>query len=329
MITTCNRARRASKTIQQFLDLEPVLAGQIIVVDSSDAYGRDDYPQHEKVIYLRSSHKNQPYQRLIGYLASAAEILVFVDDDMDLIDESGFFGALELFSDEKIVGLNFDFMNDNAFLSATPRNLVKNWNSGIRRALQWFSGSPKIEENRLWFCGLRGKRTPGAPIEYVSGGAFAARRRDLFVNFNYQLLDLFEHQLGMGEDLIIGYTLSKRGKIWSVHGLTFYHDDQKDSSYTPDLYSFYRRVAFSRLFISCEIARLSRHSSWWSILHYHWFSFWRLTSMLLTLIAQPSQARFEMAKGWASGWFRNLRLRTTKIRQRKQYWLQEANNDLS
>ncbi len=63
--------------------------GKIIVVDSSDkTLGNDEIKNNSSVVIIRSSHKNQPYQRLVGSVASRADYILFLDDDMEIIDAS-------------------------------------------------------------------------------------------------------------------------------------------------------------------------------------------------------------------------------------------------
>ena len=42
-------------------------------------------------------------------------------------------------------------------------------------------------------------------------------------NFNFQLFDLFEEKMGMGEDFIIGYSLSNSGDLIYHDEIFFFH----------------------------------------------------------------------------------------------------------
>ena len=66
---------------------------KIIIVDSSDEENVK-IQELENLIYIRSNHKNQPYQRYLGYQYAEAEYLLYLDDDME-IQQNDFFGIME------------------------------------------------------------------------------------------------------------------------------------------------------------------------------------------------------------------------------------------
>lgn len=324
IITTCNRAERASKTISQFLQMDDWFFNEIIVVDSSHALHREAYPEHDSVFYIKSLHMNQPYQRYLGYLFSSSEVLLYLDDDMDLIDPISLRQEICRLIETDIVGVNFNFENHNDFLASVPRNATAEWNGSISQVVRSLSGSPKIDNNKFWLCGLRGQRSPNAPIEYLSGGAFAAKRSSLYQNFNFVLFSLFEKRLGGGEDVILGYTLAQEGKIWAAEGCTFYHDDQRNSSYTQDSYSFSKRVAFSRLYLSREYARLKCMNMWFANIHYHWYMLWRATGLAFSVVLLPSTKRWANFRGWVAGWLKTSFWHQDQVEAAERFWVAEA-----
>ena len=328
IITTFNRRRRATTTIQQLLEAPALPIGRVLLVDSSDGLSQADYPDHPKVRYIHSSHKNQPYQRFLGYKASTAESILFLDDDMDLLDMNGLREGMQRLQSSSVAAANFDFSNNNAFLSNAPRTLTAGSTGSAIRFLARLSGAPTIPANRLWLCGIRGPRVSGHPIEYVSGGAFAAKRSALYRDFNFQLFDLFEQRQGMGEDAAIGYTLAKQGTVLALEGLTFDHNDQRDSTYTPDLRSFNERVAFSRLFLSSEYTRLNGGSQAFARAHFMWWAMWRWVALAVSLAARPSRTRFAAARGWMSGVGRTVTWRRLPLTDTERRWRLEAEKDL-
>ena len=157
-------------------------------------------------------------------------------------------------------------------------------------------------------CGIRGPQPEnGGKTEWVSGGAFAAKRDVLYKNFNFKLFDFFERKIGMGEDAILGFTLAQYGKIIYLPEELFYHNDQKDSTYTVDFHSFGKRVAYSRLYLSFEYARLVGSSKAVAYGHYIWYMLWRLIGMSINQIIGFKSSRSEMMKGYISGIFLALK----------------------
>jgi len=332
IIATYNRPESLQRVIEKLLDSTSKIAN-IIVVDSSKDENRK-IQQFKKVKYVRSSHANQPYQRYLGYLSSDAEILIFLDDDMELIDSLWIDKIEDVFSTDTVVGAALSFNNDNEFLNTKlPKTKFGNPKhvSVFRRVIKAFSGHPYLEPGKFWLCGIRGKQPiNGGSTEWLHGGAFAARRNAIYKDFNFYLFDLFEHKLGMGEDVLLGYTLSKQGKIVYMPQELFYHNDQRDSTYTVDLQSFGKRVAYSRLYLSYEYGRLSGFHRSLILIHYIWYMLWRLMGMGINSVIDPKKSRKEMIKGYYSGVIEALKNRKNLSTYGDgQLWKKEAENDIN
>ena len=328
IIATYNRAARAARAAQQFLDLEERFFERVIIVDSSDDVSHADYPADPQVTFVHSSHKSQPYQRFLGCKLSRAEVLLYLDDDVDLIDEAHLLSALARFENPGVVGINFDWINRYSFYDDAPQTFTPRGWGCLGRFASWLSGSPEIADNRFWLCGLRGKRKGGAPIEYLYGCAFAVRRAAFYVNFNCEMFEQFEIRLGMGEDVTAGYGLSRQGLIWAEEGKIFNHDNQGDSTYTVDLRNYNYRTAFSRLFLSLEYARLSGGKRAFAIMHYHWFMIWRTLSLVAALCFDYSKQRLEILKGWLAGWAKTVVWQEKELSRTADFWYAEMEKDL-
>ena len=109
VIATYNRPNKVTELIDKLLNLNEQTT-KIIVVDASDEHS-DILLGREKIIYLRSSHKNQPFQRYLGYLASDTEILIFLDDDLEVVDKEFVTKIREIFEDKTISGIAINFAN--------------------------------------------------------------------------------------------------------------------------------------------------------------------------------------------------------------------------
>ncbi len=182
------------------------------------------------------------------------------------------------------------------------------------------SGYSAVADNKIGLAGIVGRRVENHPIEYVAGGAFFAKREFLFKGLSTTLFDLFERKMGGGEDRLIGLALSRQGIVWAHPKIYFYHNDQGDSVYTVNHYRFNKRVAYSRLFLSCEYARLKQQSILVAFMHYQWYSLWRLAGFITNYVHKPRQAKFMQIKGYIAGVF----LATFKLAPR--YFLKRENN---
>lgn len=276
----------------------------IIIVDSSDQPNilLTNYPQ---VLYLTTPIKNQPYQRWLGHSNSKADVLLFLDDDMEVATDDCIKIISSYFVDKMVAGIAINFVDKHSdtSLAAIPTSQFAKNNRLLKRIINFISGYPNLPDGKLGLCGVRGRQPAnGGDTEWVSGGAFAAQRVFLFKNFNYQLFDLFKHKIGMGEDVIIGYGLSKQGILLYAPQLLFYHNDQKDSAYSMDHFAYAKRVIFSRLYLSMEKQRLQNGSYLYAKLHYHWYVLWRLGGLLINYLIKRNTVRYNLLKGSFAGW---------------------------
>ena len=85
VICTYNRPQKVVELITQLQDCI-IAPSQIIVVDSSDKTNTD-LRNKSGIKYIQSNHKNQPYQRFLGVNQSTSEYILFLDDDMEILDE--------------------------------------------------------------------------------------------------------------------------------------------------------------------------------------------------------------------------------------------------
>lgn len=329
IITTYNRPDKVNELVTQLLSIAQPLE-QIIVVDSSD----DDnvlLREHPAIIYIKSTHKNQPYQRYLGFLMASAAYLLFFDDDMELVSFDFLKHIETLIKKENAVGLALHFKDKHldTTLAAVPKSALFKRSKWLRHFKNWFTGYADLPEGTFGYCGNRGKQPSKlAPTQYVSGGAFVAKRSALFQNFNFQLFDLFEQRMGMGEDALIGYGLHKQGSVLFVPDIYCLHNDQKDSSYSMNVHDYAQRVLFSRLYLSLEKCRMDGNSMFFAKAHYHWYAFWRLMGLLINLgLKRSTNSKFVFIGSW-KGWRKACKFRFNFDGSLEQYWKNELANNL-
>lgn len=314
IITTKDRSISVAALVKSLFKNE--LIANIIVVDSSeqDLVNLSEYSS--KVHHIISKQKNQPYQRFLGYKQSKSKILLFLDDDM-VIAQANFAEILvDAFSSKKIgaIAINFEDLHDDTSLSKVPKSLIKK-NSRVKRIVGWITGYPVLKDGVMGLCGVRGKQPhSGGFTQVISGGAFAVYREVLYLNFNFQLFDLYNKNIGKGEDLILGYTIHKASKIYYLNHLLFYHNDNNNSNYTKDHFKLAKRVIISRLYLSLEKSRLDQSGFAFAYLHYHWYVVWRILGLFINVILNPSKARIQILKGTFVGWAKSLSFRFKLIK---------------
>ena len=80
IIATYNRIETAIVLANDLLSKSNNLIANVILVDSSDNYNGAPPPiANQQIIYLFCGHKNQPFQRFLGYTYSKADILLFLE----------------------------------------------------------------------------------------------------------------------------------------------------------------------------------------------------------------------------------------------------------
>ena len=303
VICTYNRAVKLLELVNQLYQYAAQY-NAILIIDSSDEINPSlsDYPQ---LVYLRSPYKNQPYQRWLGYSRSEADAIVFLDDDMEIANADFFTIIKDSFTDSQVVGVAINFKDKHAdtALATIPGSVLFKKKGLLKKTVGWLSGYPVLPDGKLGLCGVRGRQpSTGGPTEWLSGGAFCARKTALFKNFNFQLFDLFQQRSGMGEDVIIGYGLSRQGVLLYQPQLLFYHNDQKDSSYSMDHFAYGKRVLFSRLYLSLEKTRLNKGNYTVAHLHYHWYAIWRLTGLAFNYMIKKNATQYKLLKGALEGY---------------------------
>jgi glycosyltransferase involved in cell wall biosynthesis len=302
VICTYNRIGIAIDLAKNLI-LNNNLINNVIIVDSTDNQNQT-YLLDTRIKIEKTTYKNQPLQRYLGYQKSNSDIILFLDDDMELIDNEFANKIMSTFENLNISGIaiNFQDKHTNSSLSKIPPSLF-NSKSKIKKILNWFTGYHQQQNGKLGLCGIRGKQPLfGGETEIIGGGAFAIKREYLYNNFNFQLIDLYEQKIGKGEDVILGYTLSKQKGLHFMPDLLFYHNDQTISNYSSNHFQFAKRVSFSRLYLSFEKTRLDNQSFTRAYLHYHWYTLWRILGYMLNIIMQPNKSRLSILMGTMYGY---------------------------
>jgi len=324
IIATYNRPEKICQLARQFTECS-LLLHSIIIVDSSDIVNQE-VREIESVRYIRSSHKNQPYQRYLGYLAAESDYLVFLDDDMELIDNFILARLKKNFEEKDIVAQNILWHNKpnekNSLIKISGEKQRKS--SAIKKMLTFYP-NPKI--GRLGHCGIRGNYPPEEGyIEFLSGGAFSVKRSFIFKSFNFQLFHLFEQKIGMGEDSIIGFSMTQFGKIYFENKLSFWHNDQGHSTYIINSEDFSKRIIFSRKFLTLERLRIIKKGLFWGKLYFQLYTIFRLIPVVIQIPRKNKNK--EVAKGIIKG-LKAANLFNFHYKQEDEnYWLQEALKDL-
>lgn len=328
IITSYNRPQKALELALSMSKSD--LVSDCIIVDS----GSNSYPKSNNFRVIETSHKNQPYQRYLGYVASKSNWLLYLDDDMEPIRgwEEVLFSLIENKGTKiKAFALSFIDKHENSYLKRTESSIF----SGLSQTkifvkfIRQISGYPILANGEFTFNGVKGSLPKnGGFVKYFGGGAFMASRHVLYRNFNMQLFSLYERRLGKGEDGILGYTVFKFAPIYYCPTPVFVHNDQGNSVYTRNDFEYNRLVAFSRLYLSCEFCRLNDKLIFFGKLSYLNYSFWRVLGLCINTIFNPGNRKLHSLIGYLKGVFAGLGFRFDEHCSSNNYWITEAHLDL-
>ena len=334
IVTTYNRSDKIADLVSMLEQGAPLFENLIVVDSTSEA--NQELMDNDRVVYLRSSHKNQPYQRFLGYNASSSNWLLYLDDDMEPFDGWGKQLAL-LVADKgkqyKMFALCFKDKHDQSYLKTTEKSVFSTCNNKLNpiiNMIRWLMGYPILPDGKYGANGVKGKLPKkGGEVQYVGGGAFMGHRDVLYKNFNMQLFNLYDKRMGKGEDGILGYTTSKQTKLYYYPEPLFVHNDQGNSIYTRNDYQFNRLVAFSRAYLSLEYFRLNSNPLALARCLFINYSFWRLVGMGLNLVLKPSKMKWDGFRGYLNGTLKGVALKFHKdVNKLKAYWDEEVAKDL-
>jgi len=325
-ITTYNRPVNLAKLVSQIESCTRI-PDQILVVDSSEQ--PDAVISANKVVtYIRSSHKNQPYQRYLAYLCCRTEIIIFLDDDLEITDFTVFDVMLSRFQITGASGISVGFEHHNAITRQSEFSV--NEKSRVFKIINFLSGVPVMKPGKIYMAGLAGPRPKEeAAVEYFNGAVMGFYKADLSHLFDPVLFSLFEQRLGMGEDKIISMTLGLKKRIWFVPKAFFIHPPSP-SNYFLDHTTFQRKVMYSRLLVSLRYAASKGYPKGLAFLHYYYFAGWRLLIALFRNLIKPGPQNRDLTKGIYEGIMLTFTLpfRAEKITPEIN-WQRDAENDVA
>lgn len=269
-----------------------------IIVDSSDVENVE-LKKADRVTYVRSSHKNQPYQRFLGYSLSTADVVVFLDDDLEVVDLQCFEVMLSRYRNLKVRGVSVGFDHQHGI-----GNKVESFSEGsslLFSIINFISGVPRLKTGKIYMAGLAGpKPAVEGPVESFNGAIMSFYRKELDHLFDPALFALFEKKLGMGEDKVISMKIGLEKMLWYVPGIYFRHPPV-DSHYFQSMRQFQRKVTYSRLYISQRYGDIKHRYNAFVYLHYYYFSFWRILIGLGRLAVKPKLQYWESLRGAIDG----------------------------
>lgn len=320
IITTYNRPERVEQFVQSILTCH-LLPDQIIVVDSSDIPHPTIHTLH-KVRYIKSSHKNQPYQRYLGATQSNAEVVCFFDDDLEMINKDIFNLLMEPYKQDKVAGSSVGIDYQNSISDKTPESLIKPSSGWPQRLLQ-LSGVKFPPPGKISYAGMTGEPPMNIQqIDFFYGPCMSFRRNIFNQTFNTQLLDLFEQKLGMGEDKVISMLATQYG-ILMYNPVTCLYHPAIESTYFQNVSEYTAKTLYSRRFLNDIFIQVNKKNKQLGSVHLWWYIMGRVCISTLTYIIKPQLPRKLKLKGLLQG----MKLLMFNNNKTTYNWMHEINID--
>ena len=214
-----------------------------------------------RTVYLASNHANLPYQRYLGWKASAGyRVLLYLDDDLRIRQKS----CLEklvaplAWQGRNIVGVTarIAFPRRLKFTAAAGEGLLSDRRGIVPRALARFGAGHHVSPGGLTPSGHR--KLPRfakqlyAPVDWLHGGVMAYRRDALTADcFSDDLFALAQLGCGLGEDTVLSRRVAGKGELLYAFCARVAHPGRHTPrAYATDSFRLGYATAFSRRLIN-------------------------------------------------------------------------------
>jgi len=279
IITTLSRSTECLYLIQQILDISNPLVKEIICVNSSEEpYSFENLIGNTKIVYqVKSSQKNQPYQRLLGAHLATGGLLIFFDDDLKIINNQIFdfliepfkkyknivgTGIREVFEEENTeyitIGKNEEYKNN---LSSRILYLFKKWNPGD----SWFVGAEPYQVHKAKI------------VEAFHSGNVPCLQKGVFLaSYPIIFMPLFSIGKAKGEDKVFSLRANRFGKLFITNIACVEHPKENQSFYSYSEIKWRKEVLRSRFVCADAYASGKRQSILKARFIILWYAIWMI-----------------------------------------------------
>lgn len=314
-ICTYKRPSFLQKLIEDLLS-QTARFNKIIIVDGDPSSEQviGVLREYDKLsfVYIPSNHANVSFQRYLGWKIakkSAADILLYIDDDMRIFQKE----ALEILlhplnlEDETIVGSTAPIIFPTKIDDDNKRGSLANRFLTNLQSILW---NYKRIPGSLTAIGVRIPPVDFSPegygrVKWAYGGVMAFKMsklgQDSFLEDSFAL-----HHIGcgLGEDTLISNIASKKGDILLVPSAQFLHPNADESkAYSREPYKFGYATAYSRRLINDYHQRGSIITNRLSLIRSYFFN---NTINFLSFVLTINSKALKYATGYFLGSMRAL-----------------------
>ncbi len=259
IVPTHNRPESLRRTVRSVLD-QTLLPDELIIVNDGDEEIPADIADEVRraavrFIYRRREHPSLPASRNAGIDASAGEILVLLDDDVELGQEflaeiSAMYAADE---NRQIDGIGAAGTDLGVGLASSDRKIsvAKNraWSTGLWDMLEFLTARTRWMPRRCLAKSvslppvLRGRLIPA---KFLTGGRVSVRRRVVeSVRFNESFTGY-----AVAEDRDFSYRATQQFAMFIAPSLKLIHHCDRASK--PDSFAWGRMMAMNHIRVAAD-----------------------------------------------------------------------------
>lgn len=302
IIASYNRRENIVKLVNDINDCNPS-PKNVIVVDAT-VEENSALKENANVIYLHNlRHKNQPYQRLVGAYAAESEYIIFMDDDLEILDKGIFGDLVGMLRANNAVAVTAGIEYEGKTETKTFAS------SAIGKALLFLTGRPIVKQGQLGLIGHAGgiKSLEVSKTERLHGPVMGFKRSVFLKLPDPLFLSIFEQKMAIPEDKILSIRALSYGSLLYLPKHVVKHPQIK-STYFTSIYDHSARVHFSRFLINVELSNKNRRrNKELYLLHYRYYSFWRKIIAFSRSIINPKSYTpkykgFLLAEQWVANY---------------------------
>lgn len=276
IIATYKRPQIVNSLVSQILNLK-YGPKNLIIVDSSDLCNEELF-SNNKVKYIKSSFKAQPYQRYVGLLASTSKYIIFLDDDVEILVKDVFFKIINVFnSNSNVVGVTAKVDYKSGLFVNNQVNSISKFFGFSNSLLNKITLNYIPKKGKISITG-NGGGYPSASsfVDYFPGPVMSFRREIADDLFDNDLFYAYVNGIGKGEDKYISTKANGSGKLFCLADENYFFHPPIESSYNTGVADFQTKVTFSRFLLTKRISKIFRKKKYSYIYYFMWYNFFRM-----------------------------------------------------
>lgn len=280
LISTYNRNLHVLDLVNQILD-SGFNPSNIIVVDSSEDVSLE-LQSNDKVLYLRSSFKAQPYQRYVALLASTSDFVMFLDDDLEVLNKNVFQEVLDTFmTTPDIVGVTARVNYESGLYVQAGIKTISRFLGPLQSFVSKFTLNNTPSIGKLSIMGNGGGYTnENEYMQYFPGPNMSFRRKVALELFDETLFTSYVNKIGKGEDKYLSMKANQFGKLYCLGKRNHFFHPPIESSYNSSLVDFQTKQTYSRFLLVNQYMKTFFGSSIMSVPVFFWYTSFRIIGSL-------------------------------------------------